>query len=116
MSALKSVIWIGSSLEDLRKFPEQVRDEIGYALYEVQKCEMPAGAKPLKGISGVVEIRTDHQTDTYRTVYAVKLGKKLYVLHTFKKKSKKGISTPKPDMNLIRARLKIARRLAKEEE
>ncbi len=115
MPELKSIIWIGSSLEDLREFPEQVKDEIGYVLYEAQKGEMPIKAKPLKGFSGVIEIKIGHQTDAYRTVYAIKLGEKLYVLHAFKKKSKKGISMPKPDLNLIRTRLKIAQKLANEE-
>ena len=111
---LKSIVWIGSSLEDLRTCPEGVRDEVGYALYEAQQGELPTKAKPLKGLSGVIEIRTDFRTDTYRTVYAVKLGNTLYVLHTFKKKSKRGIATPQTEMNLIRARLKTAQRLAKE--
>jgi len=76
---------------------------------------MPAKAKLLKGLPGVIEIRTDYCKDTYRTVYAVKLGRKLYVLHAFKKKSERGITTPKPDLNLIRSRLKMAQKLAKEE-
>ena len=112
---IKSIIWVGSSLKYLRTFPEEVKDYIGYALYEAQKGEMPTSAKPLKGLSGVIEIRADFHKDTYRTVYAIKLGKKLYVLHAFKKKSKQGIATPKTDLNLIKARLNIAQELAKEE-
>lgn len=111
---LKRIVWIGSSLDDLRKFPEEVKDDVGYALYEAQQGGMPFRAKPMKGLSGVIEIKTDHHSDTYRTVYAVKLGDKLYVLHVFKKKSKKGISTPKPDMNVIKSRLKTAQKLARE--
>ena len=107
---LKQIVWIGSSLDDLRESPEEVKDAVGYALYEAQHGEMPAKAKPMKGLSGVIEIKTDYHGDTYRTVYAVKL----YVLHVFKKKSKKGISTPKPDMNVIKSRLKTAQHLAGE--
>ncbi len=110
---MKKVIWIGSSLADLQDCPEEVKDDVGYALYEAQQGEMPTKAKPLKGLSGVIEIKTDHYGDTYRTVYTIKLGNKLYVLHVFKKKSKKGISTPKPDMDLIKTRLKAAQTLAR---
>lgn len=111
---LKKIIWIGSSLEDLKNFSEEVKDEVGYALYEAQQGEMPSKAKPLKGFSGVIEIKTDYRGDTYRTIYTVKIGNHLYVLHVFKKKSKKGIATPKPDINIIKSRLKIAQKLAGE--
>ncbi len=111
---LKKIIWIGSSLEDLKECPEDVKDDVGYALYEAQQGEMPSKAKPLKGLPGVIEIRTDYRSDTDRTVYAVKLRNRLYILHVFKKKSKKGISTPKPDMDIVRSRLKLAKKHAEE--
>ncbi len=113
---LKDIIWVGSSLDDLRSFPEKIKDDVGYALHVAQQGEMPMSAKPLKGLSGVIEIKGDYKSDTYRTVYAVKLGKNLYVLHAFKKKSKKGISTPKPDIELIKSRLVTAQQLAKKKE
>ncbi len=75
---------------------------------------MPFKAKSMKGLPGVIEIKADYLADTFRTVYTVKLGARLYVLHVFKKK-KKGISTPKPDIDLIKSRLKTAQELAKEE-
>ena len=81
---MKKIVWIGSSLDDLREFPEEVKDDVGYALYEAQQGGMPLRAKPMKGLSRVIEIKTDYHSDTYRTVYAVKLGDKLYVLHVFK--------------------------------
>jgi phage-related protein len=115
-SKLKPIVWIGTTIEDLRSSPKNVKDSIGYALYEAQKRIKPFKAKPMKGLSSVIEIKTDYLTDTYRTVYTVKLGERLYVLHVFKKKSKKGISTPKPDISLIKSRLKIAHELAKEEK
>jgi len=108
---LKKIVWIGSSLDNLKEFPEEVKDEVGYALYEAQQGEMPIKGKPMKGLAGVIEIKTDYHSDAYRTVYTIKLGDKLYVLHVFKKKSKKGISTPKPDMNVIKSRLKTAQNL-----
>ena len=110
----KSVIWIGSSLEDLKDFPEAVQDEIGYALYQAQIGKLYHTAKPLKGIHGVIEIVSNFYKDTYRAVYAIKLGDRIYVLHAFKKKSKHGIKTPKQDIDVIQTRLKIAQALAKE--
>ncbi len=112
----KTIIWIGSSLEDLQNCHEAVKDEVGYALHVAQQGGMSSNAKLLKGLPGVIEIKTDYYSDTYRTIYAVKLGTNLYVLHVFKKKSKKGISTPKSDMNTIKIRFKIAQNRAREEK
>lgn len=113
---IKEIVWVGSSLEDLRKFPEAVKDEIGYALHRAQEGKKHNKAKPLKGFRGVLEIVSSFQTDTYRAIYAIKLGNNIYVLHTFKKKSKTGIKTPKPDINMIETRLREARILAEKEK
>lgn len=78
--------------------------------------EFPHNAKPLKGLSGVQEIRVNYDTDTYRAVYTVNIGDKLYVLHIFQKKSKKGNETPKQDMDIIRTRLKRAKEVAIDDE
>lgn len=110
----KPIIWVQSSLDDLKALPETPRRSIGFALSEVQAGGFPGNAKPLKGLGGVYEIRIDHNRDTYRAVYAVNLGDRVYVLHVFQKKSKKGIATPKPEMDLIRSRLKRAQEIAKE--
>ncbi len=104
----KPVIWIGSSLKDLRAMSEDVQDIIGFALSRVQRGLSHSSTKPLKGLSGVQEIRANVDTDTYRAVYAVNLGDAIYMLHVFQKKSKRGSETPKPDMDAIRARLKQA--------
>lgn len=112
----REIIWIGSSLEDLREFPDEVRREIGFALDRAQRVLKHRKAKPLKGFSGVFEIVSDYDKDTYRAVYAVKLGDEIYVLHCFQKKSTRGIKTPKKEIDLIRRRLKIAQDLAKEKE
>jgi phage-related protein len=107
---LKELEWIGSSLDDLRSFPADVKRDVGAALYEAQKGGKPKAAKPLQGFggAGVLEIIEDHRGDTYRAVYTVRFVTAIYVLHVFKKKSKQGIETPKPDIDKIRARLKIA--------
>ena len=71
---------------------------------------MPYNAKPLKGYqgAGVLEILDHHDGDTYRAVYTVRFAGVVYVLHVFQKKSKRGIATPKQDLDLIESRLKQA--------
>jgi len=110
MSEEKRVDFIGSSRKDLREFPEEVRQDIGYALYEAQRGEKPASAKPLKGFSGagVLEIVENFTGGTYRAVYTVRFQKVIYVLHCFQKKSKHGIKTPQQDIDLIKQRLRVA--------
>jgi phage-related protein len=108
---LKPVSWLGDSLRVLRSFPGEVQDDIGHELFLVQSGLMPKDAKPLRGIaSGVFEIVTRFDGETYRTVYAVKIADKVYVLHIFQKKSKSGIKTPQSDIDLIVSRLKEAQR------
>ena len=112
MGDLKEVVWIGSSLQDLREFPDEAQRSIGYALFEVQLGETPTSAKPFKvgkgGGTGVMEIVEDFDTDTYRAVYTVRFREVVYVLHCFLKKSRHGIETPRHDVELIKARLKWA--------
>lgn len=110
----KPVVWIGSSLDDLKDLPEEVQDDIGYVLGGVQQGEFDSSIKPLKSFSGVYEIRADFDSDTYRAVYVVNLADVIYVLHVFKKKSKKGMETPKQEIDLIRTRLKRAQEDADE--
>jgi phage-related protein len=95
--------------------PEEVQDEIGYGLYQAQRGLFPDAAKPLKGLSGVIEIVCDYDKNTFRAVYAVKLGDEIYVLHAFQKKSKTGIKTPKTDLELINKRLNTAKKIARGE-
>lgn len=70
----------------------------------------------LKGFggAGVLEVVENDVGGTYRAVYTVRLEESIFVLHCFQKKSKRGIETPKEDMDIIRARLKLADVLAKE--
>lgn len=108
---IKPLEWVGSSLEDLKEFPEDVQGEIGYALYLAQIGDKHPDTKPLKGFKGasVLEVVEDFDGDTYRAIYTVKLAKAVYVLHVFQKKSKHGIATPKQDIDLIEARLERAK-------
>ena len=109
-SGVRPVVWMGSSRDDLRDFPSQVRSDLGKALYAAQQGDTDPAAKPLKGFGAtrVMEIVDRHDTNTYRTVYTAQFADALYVLHAFQKKSKKGIATPKPDIELIKQRLRIA--------
>jgi phage-related protein len=111
----KSLYWVASSRKDLKALPEEVQDIFGYALYLAQTGTKHDQAKPLKGFggAGVLEVVEDYHGDTYRAVYTIKLADAVYVLHCFQKKSTQGIATPKPDLDLIRDRLKAAEAHAK---
>jgi len=108
--ALKPLDFIGSSREDVREFPDEVKQDIGYALFEAQRGQKPEAAKPLKGFggAGVLEIIERFDGDTYRAVYTVQFREVVYVLHCFRKKSQSGIKTPQQDIELIRRRLRAA--------
>jgi len=108
---------MGSAKKDLCGFPDEVREIVGYALYLAQCGDKHEDAKPLKGFGGskTLEIVENSNGDTYRAVYTVKLEGKVYVLHCFQKKSKQGIKTPKPDMDLINQRLRAAEELHRKE-
>jgi phage-related protein len=115
LSLIKPLQWVGSSKKDLLAMPNDVIDVFGFALHLAQTGQKHDQSKPLKGFggAGVLEVVEDHMGDTYRAVYTVKLADVVYVLHCFQKKSKSGIATPKPEMDLIRDRLKAAQAHAK---
>ncbi len=111
---LKKIIWIGDSLRNLKEFPDEVQDNIGYSLYKIQEGLTPRNTKPLKGFKvRVMEIIADHDTNTYRAVYTAKIDSVVYVLHCFQKKSKQGIKTPKQEIDLIKQRLQNAETISK---
>lgn len=103
-------MWVGTSLDELREFPTEVKQDVGYALDQAQLGQKSPSAKPLKGFggAGVLEVVDDFDGNTYRAVYTVKFRGRVYVLHAFQKKAKKGIATPKAVLELVRARLKEA--------
>jgi phage-related protein len=107
----KPVRWVGSSRDDLRGFPEEVRNRVGGALWEAQLGRKAPYAKPLKGFggTGVLEVVDDFDGDTYRAVYTVRFAGVVYVLHAFQKKSKRGMATPRQETALILQRLQRAR-------
>jgi phage-related protein len=109
---LKPVRWVASSLRDLKSFPADVQRSVGFGLFRAQEGKKAPNAKPLKGIvkgAGVLELIEDHDSDTYRVVYTVRFSTGVYVLHSFQKKSRKGVATPKHEIDLIRRRYEMAR-------
>lgn len=114
---LRPLVWLGNAKRNIQAFPTEAQKLIGDQLQLIQFGGMPKDAKPFKGIgSGVVEIALRHDTDAYRTVVALQIGKNIYVLHAFQKKSKKGIATPKHDIDLIKRRYAEAKELANDEK
>jgi phage-related protein len=114
---IRPIRWLGNSKKNIQKFPEDAQKIIGDELQIMQFGLMPKDVKPFKGVgAGVFEIAIKHNKDAYRTVLAVQLGEKIYILHAFQKKSKKGIATPKSDVDLIKQRYREAKELESNEE
>jgi phage-related protein len=111
----KQLVWVGSSKEALLTFPEEMVNIVGFALGCAQHGETHPDAKKLVGKQfkgkGVFEVVDNFDGDAYRAVYTVKLKGRIYVLHSFMKKSKKGIATPKHDIDLILDMFKAAEKI-----
>lgn len=108
---LKPLEWVGSSKDDLKSFPADVLDHMGFALYLAQAGDKHPDAKPLKGLgASVLEVVSRFDGDAFRAVYTVRFAEAIYVLHAFQKKSKAGIATPKHEIDLVKLRLKAAER------
>jgi phage-related protein len=107
----KPLHWLGNTKKELSGFPLEVRKRIGAALWQAQIGNKAPYAKPLKGFgdAGVLEIVDDFDGEAFRTVYTVRFADVVYVLHVFEKKSKRGITTPKAELDLIDQRLKRAK-------
>lgn len=103
----RPLYWESSAKRSFKQFPIPVQKDLGVALFVVQLGGMPASAKPWKGShTGVYELVEDHRGDTFRAVYTVRIGDAVHVLHAFQKKSKSGVATPRPDVEVIDRRLK----------
>jgi phage-related protein len=116
----RPLLWVASSKRDYLEFPAQVQESFGFELFLAQTGQHPPSAKPLRGLgAGALELIENFDSDTYRAVYTVQFSNAVYVLHAFKKKSKRGSKTPQTDVDLIKHRLKTAiddhaRRFAKD--
>ena len=107
----RPLVWLGSSKKDYGAFPKPVQADVGYALYRAQIGDMPRNTKPLAGLgANVLEVTSAHAGDAYRTVYLAQFGEAVYVLHAFQKKAKRGIATPKKEMDMVKQRLREAQR------
>ncbi len=114
---LRPLVWLGDSLKNVRDFPDGAQKLLGDEIQLMQFGGMPKDAKPFKGVGGgVVEIALRYSSDAFRVVLAILVGSRIYVLHAFQKKSKRGIETPKRDVDLIRKRYTEAQELANDYE
>lgn len=94
--------FLGSSLDDIRAFPEHARREVGFQLDKVQKGRMPDRFRPMHTVgSGVFEIKIDQKGQAHRVFFVAKFASAVYVLHAFEKKSRK---TSKKDIDTGRRR------------
>ena len=107
----KRLIFLGSSRKDLIRLPGPVQDTFGTLLLDVQYGETPREARLLKGFhgAGVLELVEDFDRRTFRLAYTVNLEPIVYVLHVFQKTAKRGIATPRRDLDLVRQRYGLAR-------
>ena len=109
----RKLVWLVDSLDRLTAFPPAVRQKLGFALYQAQIWQTHESAKKLRGFKETVwQVRADDPGGTYRAVYVAQFGEAVYVLHAFQKKATSGIATPQRELDLIRQRLQLARKMA----
>ena len=100
---LRRIAWVGSSFDDLRQFPEDVRKDAGFQLYRLQSGLEAADWKPMSELGrGVEEIRLRHVSGSYRVIYLARVEETVYVLHCFHKKTQQ---TTGHDKQIVRSRL-----------
>lgn len=102
---LKKAVFLGNSLRSIKSFPETAISRIGYEIHRLQCGDSPTNYRPVKEVgAGVFEIRTDVANSWFRAFYVVKFKQAVFILHAFEKKQNK---TPKKDIEIARASLKI---------
>ena len=102
---MKSVVFLGNSLAQIRAFPSDARQDTGFQIDKLQRGENPDDWKPMKTVGkGVREIRIGEPSGQYRVIYCANLGDTVYVLNAFTKKS---LRTRKSDIDLARKRLEM---------
>ena len=98
------VAWEGDSLDVLRSFPKAVREDLGYDLRRLQNGEQPLNSRPMKSIGKrVYELKQQDNRGWYRMIYLSKVGDTIFILHCFRKQSRK---TSQKDLNVAKERLK----------
>lgn len=114
---MKDLLFVGDSHRILSAFPEPVQRQVGFALYQAQMGNKHPDAKPLNCFAGgILEVVSDHRGDAFRTIYTVRLEHAVYVLHAFQKKAKRGVATPKSEIDLVKQRLRRAIEIDRERE
>jgi phage-related protein len=114
MRDVRIISWIKAARRDFEEFPETVQSDMRDALTLAAEGEMSGKAKPFKGIDGgVFEIALRHRGDAFRVIYALKIDIDIWVIHSFQKKSKSGVKTPKPEIDLISDRLRRLKEMLK---
>ena len=104
---LRKISWVKAARKDFEAFPVRAIDRALDALTIVADGGAPDVAKPLAGLgAGVWELAIKERGDAYRVVYALQLEEDIWVVHAFQKKSTKGISTPRHEIDLVRDRIK----------
>lgn len=99
---MKPVRFLGDSLERLRDFPVDARQDAGYQLDKVQRGLMPDDFKPMPTVGrGVEEIRIRDDAGTYRIIYTARLAEAVIVLHVFQKRAQR---TSQRDLEIARTR------------
>jgi phage-related protein len=95
---MKPIRFLGKSLECLREFPQDARQDAGYQLDQVQRGRQPSDFKPMPSVGkGVEELRVWDDSGTYRVIYIARLREAVYVLHAFQKKTR---ATSKQDIEI----------------
>lgn len=108
----RKLVWLVDSLNRLTSFPSAVRQRFGFALYQAQIGQKHESAKMLHGFAETVwQVHADDPSGTYRAMCVSQFKEAVYVLHAFQKKAKSGIATPRRELDLIRQRLQLARKL-----
>lgn len=106
-NTLRTISWIKPARKDFEAFPARAMDRALDALTVVADGVTPDIAKPLAGLGARVwELAIKERGDAYRVVYALQLGDDIWVVHAFQKKSTRGISTPRHEIDLVRERIK----------
>ena len=101
MRDTRKISWIKAARQDFEEFPEDVQSDMLDALTTAAEGGKSDKAKPFTGVDGgVFEIALKYRGDAFRTLYALKIAKDIWV------KSKKGIKTPQMEVDLIKTRIK----------
>lgn len=104
-SPIKPLDWWADALDVLKACPEDVQDDVGYALHLAQVGEKAGGAKPISNVGkGVYAVTTNHDRETYRTFYVARFEEAVYCFYVVHKKATKGIDLPKHQKDLAAAR------------